>query len=208
LQAINLWGFNQDNKYYRSGNTFNRNYVFAERIVTGKMSLFYCRNMPDTYGEIELMSTDARHPDYTNRMIIEDPDSKRYKNDYSYFISPRSDSTQMIWVSNKNVGEVAKQYLKDSPDAYRDAMNYVQKNKVPEGLTLSVGLTSYFISALNFGGKNILLFNYKNPLLYVSMASLGTYIYLRIKNKHRYLSPNDMIRIIGKYNGQVVQYKN
>jgi hypothetical protein len=208
LPASNIWGFNLDNKYFRSGHTFNRNYVFAERIATGKMSLFYCRNMPNTFGEIELMSTDPKHPDYTNRMIIEDPDSKRYKNDFSYFISPWADSAKMILVNNKNVGDVAKQYLKDSPEAYKDAMHYVQRNRLWEGITLTTAVTAYAISLLNFGGTGLTPFNYENPLLYVSLASLGTYIYLRVKGKNRYLSPNDMIRIISKYNGQTIQYKN
>lgn len=203
--ASRVWGFNQDNKYYRSGNTYDKNYVFAERVVKGKMSLFYCRNIPNNIGEVELRGNDSEGEPYRNRMIIEDPTSKRYKDDFSYFLSPATDSTQMIWVTNSNIGEVAKQYLKDSPPAYKDAMQYTKKSRIFEKVIFFTGVACYFISCYDYKTGHINLFNYKSPFLYISLASIGTYIYLRVKSKNRYLNPNNMIRIVSKYNGQVVK---
>jgi hypothetical protein len=205
LPASKIWGFNLDNKYYRSGHTFDNNYVFAERIVTGKMSLFYCRNIPNNYGEIELISSDPNASGYTNRMIVEDVDSKRYKSDFSYFLSLQTDSAKMIWVNNNNIGTVANEYFINSPAAYKDAMQYVKKNRWAERLTLTVGVASYLLSVFDFQRGGIILFHYQSPLLYVSLASIGTYIYIRVKNKHRYLNPDNMARIVSKYNGQVVK---
>jgi len=169
------------------------------------MSLFYCRNISSTLEEIELISTDPNNEGYTNRMIIEDPNSARYKNDFSYFISPRSDSAKMIWVNNNNIGDIAKDYLYSSPGAYKEAMQYVKKNRWPERLTLILGVSSYLISTIDFRRGGIIIFHYQSPMFYISLASIGTYIYIRVKNKHRYLSPNNMIRIISKYNAQVLK---
>ena len=203
--ASRIWGFNQDNKYYRSGNTFDKNYVFAERVVTGKLSLFYCRNVPNNIGEIELRGTDSDGEPYRNRMIIEDVNTKRYQNDFSYFLSPLMDSTQMILVNNSNIGDVAKKYLRDSRPAYQDAMQYTKKNRIWEKIIFVSGVTFYIVSFMDKSSGRYNPINYKNPFFYLSLASIGTYIYIRVKNKHRYLSPNNMIRIISKYNGQVVK---
>jgi hypothetical protein len=197
--ASGIWGYNMNNKYFRTGETPAKHYVFAERIARGKFSLFYCRNMPTDYGEIELVAGNGTDPDYRNRMIIGDPDSKRYKNDYSYFISPAADSSKMIFVGNKNIKTVAKEYFADCPPAYDDAMRFHNRYRVVQNITLPVGVLSYLVSAFLTGPK-VNAFNYESPFLYVGLASIGTYIYFRIKGKTKYLHPNDMIRIVGKYN--------
>ena len=198
--ASRIWGYNMNGKYYRAGHTYDINYVFAERILTGAYSVYYTRNLPNIYGEIELISADPDNPDYRNRMIVEDAQSRRFKNDYSYFISPSSDSTKMILVNNKNIKSVAKDHLVDCPLAYKDAMRFHNRYRLVQNITLPLGVCSYLISFLNFGGTGVKPFNYESPFLYVGLASIGTYIYYRIKAKNKYLHPNDMIRIFGTYN--------
>jgi hypothetical protein len=138
-------------------------------------------------------------------MIVEDANTKRYKDDFSYFLSPATDSTQMILVTNNNIGDVAKQYLKDNRAAYQDAMQYSKRSRTLERITLAVGVASYMVSVVSFQQRGFNFLNYKSPFFYVYLASIGTYIYIRVKNKHRYLSPNNMIRIVSKYNGQLVK---
>jgi hypothetical protein len=203
--ASRVWGFNQGNKYYRSGHTFDRNFVFAERVIQGKLSLFYCRNIPNHIGEYEVISKDPEVPDYTNRMIIQDPNDMRFKDDFSYFISPASDSSDITWVNNNNIGDIADTYLKSNPVSYKDAMQYVKKNRTLEKLTLIAGVTCYFLGCYSYQTRRIDFFNYRSPFLYFSLGSIASYIYIRVKNKHRYLSPNNMIRIVAEFNGQVVK---
>jgi len=42
----------------------------------------------------------------------------------------------MVYVNNKNIGEIAKTYFADCPFAFNDAIRYVKKYKCPkcEGL--------------------------------------------------------------------------
>jgi hypothetical protein len=198
--ASRIWGYNMNGAYFRSGHSYDVNYVFAERILTGFYSVYYCRNLPNIYGEIELISADPDNPGYRNRMIVEDAQSRRFKNDYSYFISPASDSAKMIYVNNKNIKSVAKDHFADCPLAYKDAMRFHNKYRLVQNITLPLGICSYIVSFLNFGGTGVKPFNIESPFLYVGLASIGTYIYFRIKAKNKYLHPNDMIRIVGTYN--------
>ncbi|MEI6765129.1 MAG: hypothetical protein WCM76_05765 [Bacteroidota bacterium] len=202
LPASSIWGYRRNGKYYRSATPFGNIHVFAERIVKGELSLYYCRALPSDYDELRVIAKDPNHPDYHNTMIDESAFSGRYKNDYYYFISPASDSSQMIPVTNKNIDSVAEKYLKNSPTAYNDALNFDQKKKakIAGRVLLPVGLASYTISLLNLAGPGMVIINLTNPFFYIGVISLGVYAYLRITYKERYLHPNDMIRIISNYN--------
>jgi hypothetical protein len=200
IPASRIYGFSLDNKFYRSAHTHDYCYVFAERIVKGNTSLYYCRNIPMENGLIEYVSSDSKNPGYTNKMIVEEETPKRYANDFSYFITPKIDTTKMIYVTNKNIGEIAKTYFSDCKPAYNDAINYSQKKSTAQKITLPiafVGLSYLWIINKNPYYKST---NIKTAILSVSMVSIVTYMYCRIKAKNRYLHPNDMIRIITKYN--------
>jgi hypothetical protein len=196
--ASRIWGFNMGGKYFRAGHTYDYNYVFAERILSGHYSLFYCRNLPNIYGEIEYISTDPANPDYRNRMIIEDDNKRRFRNDYNYFISPSSDSSKMIYVNNKNIKAVAETYFVDCKPAYNYAKAFHNKYRLIQTITLPVGVGAYLYSVLNGPGLNPV--NYKSPFFYIGVGSIATYIYTRIKAKNKYLHPDDMMRIVSSYN--------
>jgi hypothetical protein len=198
LPASRIYGFACDNKFYRSGNTYGNNYVFAEKILEGNTSLYYCRNIPILNGLVEYISTDSKNPGYTNNMIIEDETPKRFKNDFSYFITPRSDTTKMIYVCNSNIGEIANTYFADCPLAYNDAMRFTQRYKKIQNITLPIGLICLGYGSLNLG-------KYPRPSEYIpafsiAFVALTTYTIFRIIGGNRYLHPYDMIRITTNYN--------
>lgn len=200
IPASRIYGFSLDSGFFRSGYTASGCYVFAERILKGPTSLFYCRNIPMNHGLIEYISIDSINTDYRNNMIIEEETPMRYKNDFSYFITPKSDTSKMVLVNNDNINSIAKTYFNKCNPAYNDAIKFTQRYKTIQQISLPVGLISLGFCYIGNRAKHAYKF-YENPLFGLSVAALSTYIFFRIKGKNRFLHPNDMIRIISKLNG-------
>lgn len=198
--ASRIWGYNAGNKYYRSGSVPGNRFVFAERMLSGKYSLYYCRSIPGWPGDVRLLSGDPKNPDYMNRNVIEDRSRKNRITQYHYFITPPSDSSQMILVNSRNIKTVAKDHFKDCPPAYQDAMKFHRRYRTVQNITLGLGVASYIVSFLNPGGQKVDAFNYDSPFLYVSLASLGTFVYYRIKANRKSLQPDEMKGIIHTLN--------
>lgn len=199
IPASRIYGFSLDSGFFRSGYTASGCYVFAERILKGQTSLFYCRNIPMNHGLIEYISMDSINTDYRNNMIIEEETPMRYQNDFSYFITPKSDTSKMVLVNNDNINSIAKTYFNKCKPAYNDAIKYTQRYKTIQQISLPVGLVSLGFYYVGNRTKHAYKF-YENPLFGLSAVALSTYIFFRIKGKNRFLHPNDMIRIISKLN--------
>ncbi|NVO02776.1 MAG: hypothetical protein HXX09_08705 [Bacteroidetes bacterium] len=170
IPASKIYGFSLNKRFFRSTHKYNREFVFAERLLKGKTSFYCSRNIRDLH----------------------------YKNDYSYFITHKSDTTKMIFVSNGNIKEIANKYFVDCKSAYKDAMNFVPKYRTIQRITLPItfvfGVAYGFIKLTPWYENKQLEYS----LLSVAVASLSTYVFFRLKA--RYLHPNDMIRIVAKYN--------
>lgn len=199
IPSSRIYGFASDSSFYRSGLTNSGCHVFAERILKGSTSLYYCRNIPMNHGLIEYISTDSHNSDYRNYMIIEEETPMRYKNDYSYFITPKSDTTKMILVDNNNVKYIADTYLINCKAAYNDALKFTQRYKTIQTITLPVGIISLGFCYIGDRARHPHKF-FENPLLGLSVAALATYVFFRIKGKNKFLHPNDMLRIITTLN--------
>lgn len=191
--ASRIFGFSQDGKYYRSVKIDENNYVFAEKVNNGKMSFYYCRNLPHIYGDVEFSTSDPKNSGYRNTMITEDESRHRYRNDYHYFVTVVPDTSQLVHITNFQ--EFATKYLKDCPKAYDMAIKF-KTNRYHKKIE-RIALPAIFVTAIaiivanNFDKQIFLTVGGGTALVY------GVYSFL---TRHRKPDPTQVLYIVQAYN--------
>jgi len=198
LPASRIYGFIMDNKYYRSGYLYLDYYVFAELLLQGKMSLYYCRKFPNVTAELDIISMDPANREYRNRMIVEDDQLARYKNDFHYFITMSTDTSKMIYIDDYD--NFATDYLKACPTAYEMSKELNTKRKYKWERSFAISAVSYVISLNHLQGTEPKVFNVRSPFLYVSGISFGIATYQFFKSREWYPDLNLMYKIVDTYN--------
>lgn len=188
-----IFGFRQNGSYYRACRMDAMNSVFGEQIVKGRMSLYYCRKLPQEAGLIEFVSSDPGNQSYRNFMIIQDQNKARYANDFYYFVTLATDSLNPVPVNN--FPDFADKFLKDSPGAYREMMKYgTRKTLLQKAMFPALAVTTgIMVMASGSIGKSMLI---TAPFI----AGGLTYSILHKKMGSRRPDPNAMARIIEMYN--------
>ncbi len=191
--ASMIFGISQGGKYYRSCKFDSRNAVFGEQIVKGKMSLYYCRKLPQEAGLLEFISVDPGNSGYRNFMIMEYRDKARYMNDYYYFVTLEGDSLNPIPVND--FAQFANDYLKNSPEAYSLIMKYDKKKSKLQRVIAPViaGLVCVALVSAGSIEKGILISS-------VFIAGGGIYYLVKFKKKPSRPQPSNMAEIIELYN--------
>jgi hypothetical protein len=195
-----IFAFSQDGKYYRSANPYKDRYVFAEKLISGYMNL-YAADKPLIEGEMDVMSLDANHPDYKNRMFVENSERKKIKkSDYFYFITFGFDSMQLKEV---NLESFDNQYLK----LCQPASDYFRKNygksksglKKPANIFLGSFLLVWSaVSVLDRGSPQFEPLHKGAPIFFIAMGALITINLIPSKNE---FDKSKMIKTIALYNG-------
>jgi hypothetical protein len=191
--ASMIYGISLDGKYYRTCRFDSRNAVFGEQIVKGKMNLFYCRKLPQEAGLLEFISVDPGKPAYRNFMILEYRDKARYMNDYYYFVTLESDSLNPIPVVD--FSQFANDYLKNSPEAYKQMIAYDKKKSKLQRVIAPViaGLVCVALVSAGSIEKGILISS-------VFIAGGGIYYLVKHREKPSRPHPENMAGIIALYN--------
>jgi len=191
--ASRIYGFSQDGKYYRAAKIDETNYVFVEKVNKGKMSFYYCRNLPHVYGDVEFITSDPNNRGYKNTMIAVDENRKRYRNDYHYFVTMAPDTSNLIRITNFE--EFATEYLNDCPDAYKQAVKFKSHRhlKKIEKIILPV----FFVSAL----APLIVFRPETPVVYgIVSGTILTYGVYSLLTRHRKPDPTQVLHIVQAYN--------
>jgi hypothetical protein len=188
-----IYGFRQNGKYYRSCSFDARNHVFGELIVKGKMNLYYTRKLPQEGGIVEFISSDPKNSSYRNFMIVTYGDRVRYANDYYFFVTLESDSTQTIHLNN--LKEFADNHLTGSPEAYQMMMKFAKKRSTASRIIPPI----IFMATI---AAVIAAPSVETGLLISSPVIAGGIAYYFISKSKGLLSPDpdDMAKIIAKYN--------
>ncbi|MHC1776841.1 MAG: hypothetical protein AB9834_15670 [Lentimicrobium sp.] len=191
--ASMIYGISQDGKYYRTCKFDSRNAVFGEQIVKGKMSLYYCRKLPQEAGLVEFISVDPGNPGYRNFMIMEYRDKARYMNDYYYFVTLEGDSLHPVLVVD--FAQFANDYLRNSPEACNLLMAYGKKKSKLQRVIAPVIVGLVCVAVVSAGSieKGILISS-------VLIAGGGIYYLVKLRKKPSRPQPADMAKIIEVYN--------
>lgn len=191
--ASMIYGISQDGKYYRTCKFDSRNAVFGEQIVKGRMSLYYCRKLPQEAGLVEFISADPGKPAYRNFMIVEYRDKARYMNDYYYFVTLEGDSLHPIPVADFT--QFANDYLKTSPEAYNLMMAYDKKKSKLQRVIAPViaGLVCVALVSAGSIEKGIMISS-------VFIAGGIVYYLVKLRKNPSRPQPVNMVEIIESYN--------
>jgi hypothetical protein len=188
--ASKIFGFIQDSIYFRS-TVFDDYHIFAPRIFSGPISLYYTRYIHNL-GEIRMVSRDAANPDYHNNMIVTGDVPRRYANEFTFFVTFPWDTLKMIPVTKESLPVFARTYLRAYPPAYKEAMMYER--------SASIRSMNYALITVAAIGTAAFLLVQGNPVYFIAIGAgaLVTYVAVKIFLKPRMLDPEGMCRIIEK----------
>jgi hypothetical protein len=192
--ASRIYAISVDGNYYRTVKVSPQNYVFAQQLVKGEINLYIYRKIPQVNGWVEVVSADPNNPGYTNYMVVEEKGMRGSRNLFGYYVSMSKDTSLLIQVQQKKLAEFAKNYLSETPIAFKEAMKYSQKNKNKTTAALVAGMMTFalFESAIT-GNDFTWIFLVGFPVMAVDAL---------IRRSHT-LHWDDMARIVNMHNQEL-----
>ncbi len=205
LPASRIYGFLQNQKYYRSASVRHRAFVFAKQIAKGQMSLYMAKNkLYNTAAELDMRGGD----NYQNTMLIQDQRTSLSRYNNFYFINSVQDTTQLKLINPKNFADT---YLRKSPKAYRLMKRYEGRGKLTEQILAGILFTSgisYLIMRDEANSYFAKIFNQDRvaPNNYIGGIFLGSavmYLTWKIAFGQKKLTPERFKEVIDIYNNDV-----
>jgi hypothetical protein len=188
--ASMVFAFIQDSLYHRS-TYYDQYHIFVPQICSGPINLYFTRYIHNE-GEIRMVSTDAKNPDYHNSMIVTGDVPRRYANEFTFFVTFPWDTLKMIQVTHKSLPKFSETYLRAYPAAYDEAWKISHSD--PSKILLCTLIPLAAISAASC----LLVPGYAPYFLAISAGMVVTYIAVKVFVKPKELDPEAMIRIIEK----------
>ena len=192
--ASRIYAVSLDGNYYRTLKVSKQNYVFAQRMVKGNMSLYMYRKIPQTSGWIEFVSADANNPGYTNYMIVEENGRRGSWNQYGYYISIVKDTSALIPVQQSTMNSFALDYLSDTPLAQKEAFKFGKKNYNKTRKILLASLMTVGMAGTFFG---------HNDGRWLFMVGFPLAAIVGIANRPNTLHWDDLVRIVDLHNREL-----
>jgi hypothetical protein len=188
--ASRVYGLDMDGKHYRSVMTSSQNFVFAEQMVKGEMSLYIYRKIPQVNGWVEFVGSDSLHSGYRNHMIVDDGNTRGKRENFGYFVTIGDDSLRLVTTNNMKL--FADTYLTDTPHAKAMAMTYSVKHMTKERKIAVIGLMAVgFVGLAVTGGS---------AASWIFLAGFPAAAIVAFANKPYTLHWQDMAEIVNLYN--------
>lgn len=198
IPASRILGVEHGTNFYRTGQVDERTWLLAQKHVTGKMSLYYARNLYPWNGELEMISMNGNEDTYRNFMIAETPDGRHFAKDYSYFITLAHDTTRLIKIDQATF---AGEYLSQTPKAFRKFQGMQKRNKWISKVAVPLLTVS---SMLLIGSANNGNLDFSQPgMQYISFAitvSAAALVVQSIRNRGRRYNPEGVEEVMDLYN--------
>ncbi len=188
--ASRVYGLDMEGKHYRSVMTSSQNYVFAEQMVKGEMSLYIYRKIPQVNGWVEFVGSDTVHSGYRNHMIVDDGNTRGKRENFGYFVTIGNDSLKLVTTTNMKL--FADTYLTNTPQAKARAMTYAVKHMTKERKIAVIGLMAVgFVGLAVTGGS---------AATWIFLAGFPAAAIVAFANKPYTLHWQDMAEIVNLYN--------
>ncbi len=133
--ASKIYGLKMDGKFYRSVMSSAYEFFFVEEMLTGNMSLYSHKKIPQKYGLKQISAGNG----YSTWLILDGkkkvkPVSKVY---YDYYITRGADTNAFIRVIN--LVQFSEKYFKDTPETFRKATQIKRRSFYEAGKNILFG---------------------------------------------------------------------
>ncbi len=185
--ASKIYGLRMNDKFYRSVMVNPVEFVFAEKAVSGKMSLYIYPKISQMNGWVECFSSGG----YTNNMIIENKTTNS-KLSYSYLITLEPETEKFISVNDIRV--FTEKYLDSLPETSKLTSPFIKiKNYRNTKRILAISMLAGAVGAAFIDSEIKWLFLAGFPA-----AAVLTFI-----NREHIPGWEEMVRIVNSYNHEL-----
>jgi hypothetical protein len=182
--ASKIYGLRMNGKFYRSIMVNPVEFVFAEKAVSGNMSLYIYPKIPQVNGWVECFSAGG----YTNNMIIEN-ETTGSKLSYGYLITLEPEANTFIPANDIRV--FAEKYLDSLPETRKLASpflkmnNYKNKKRILALTMLAGAVGTAFVDS---------------DIKWLFLACFPAAAVLTFINRKHIPGWEDMVKIVSSYN--------
>jgi hypothetical protein len=182
--ASKIYGLRMNGKFYRSVMVNPVEFVFAEKAVSGRMSLYIYPKITQANGWVECFSSGG----YTNNMIIE---NRSFNNKLSFGYLVTLEPEDKAFKAANDLDVFAEKYLLNLPETYKMAApflkmkNYQNKKRILAASMLAGAIGAAFIDS---------------DIKWVFLAGFPAAAVLTFLNRKHIPGWEDMVKIVSSYN--------